>query len=390
MIFSLLTEGTIFGVGFLVYKALYNGHTSSIPKDNTPFYYSNNSAANHSNFEGIKNNVSMLPVNSQEFSQTMLIFIIVVAVLTAVVLFVLYFLILTKKFSTYIEEIGAGINELSTGNFDTRIEIRNDDELTDIAQNLNKMAISIKDIIEIERKTENTKNELITNVAHDLRTPLTSIIGYLDLVSNNQLDEDTKSKYIDIAYNKSRRLEKLIDDLFAYTKFEFGEVKMHCGKVDIAKMLEQLLDEFYPSFIENELEYKFTTNEPSIILYADGDLLARAFANLIGNAIKYGISGKNIIICMQKNESHVQISVVNFGELIPKKDLTNIFNKFYRVDNSRNEGLGGTGLGLAIAKSIILLHKGNITAKSDFSGTVFEVNLPLFDEKSCKENTCES
>lgn len=377
MLLTIFTEGAIFGSGYLIYKGLYASQTYVI-EEKSDLYYSLNNNANQLNSNFFRQ--EQLPVNNEEFSNSILIFIIFLVVMTAIVLFVIYFLMLTKKFSNYIEEIGSGIDELSNGNFETRIDIKNDDELTDIAKNLNMMAVNIKNIMENERKVENTKNELITNVAHDLRTPLTSILGYLDLVSNKNLDEETKSKYVNVALSKSKRLEKMIEDLFAYTKFEFGEVKMHYSEVDVVKMLEQLLDEFYPSFIDNELEQKFMTNVSSVVLWADGDLLARAFANLIGNAIKYGISGKNIIIRIKGMENKVKITVTNFGELIPKNDIDNIFNKFYRVDSSRNEELGGTGLGLAIAKSIVQLHKGTISARSNFEGTVFEVTLPISKE----------
>lgn len=289
--------------------------------------------------------------------------------------FALYFSIFTRKFSRYLVEISDGINELSTGNFNVSIPIREDDELTEIAMSLNRMANDIKAIIENERSVENKKNELITNVAHDLRTPLTSIIGYLGIVSSQELSAEKREKYIGIAYNKSKRLEKLIEDLFTYTKFEFGQVKLHLISVDIVKMMEQMLEEFYPSFCDNGLEYSFETNENGIHIEADGDLLARAFGNLIQNAIKYGAQGKNVNVIVTGHTDTVTISVINYGEVIPKKDLNNIFDKFYRVDNSRNEEHGGTGLGLAIAKNIINMHGGSIQVRSDLDGTVFEVEL---------------
>jgi len=273
--------------------------------------------------------------------------------------------------SSYLKEISKGIDELSIGNFDVRIPLRNDDEFTRIAQNLNRMAVEIKAIMEEERSTENKKNELITNVAHDLRTPLTSIIGYLDLVSKKDLPAEIKDKYIGIAFNKSIRLEKLIEDLFSYTKFEFGEVKFNKEEVDIVKMLYQLLDEFYPSFKENGLEYSFDVTVPSAIVGADGDYLARAFANLIGNAIKYGADGKNVNLRLDVKDKEVIVTITNYGEVIPKKDIAHIFEKFYRVEYSRNEEHGGTGLGLAIARNIFELHGGQVTARSGLNGTVF-------------------
>ncbi|HCL04392.1 MAG TPA: two-component sensor histidine kinase [Lachnoclostridium phytofermentans] len=303
--------------------------------------------------------------------------IIFIALFIGFASFITYFLIFTKRMSSYLKEISKGIDELSIGNFDVRIPLRNDDEFTRIAQNLNRMAVEIKAIMEEERSTENKKNELITNVAHDLRTPLTSIIGYLDLVSKKDLPAEIKDKYIGIAFNKSIRLEKLIEDLFSYTKFEFGEVKFNKVEVDIVKMLYQLLDEFYPSFKENGLEYSFDVTVPSAIVGADGDYLARAFANLIGNAIKYGADGKNVNLRLDVKDKEVIVTITNYGEVIPKKDIAHIFEKFYRVEYSRNEEHGGTGLGLAIARNIFELHGGQVTARSGLNGTVFEVVLPI-------------
>lgn len=314
--------------------------------------------------------------NSQSNSKFNFV-IYLIAIFIGFLSFITYFLIFTKKMSSYLREISNGIDELSTGNFDVRIPLRDDDEFTRIAQNLNRMAVEIKAIIEEERSTENKKNELITNVAHDLRTPLTSIIGYLDLVSRKDLPSDTREKYIGIAYNKSIRLEKLIEDLFSYTKFEFGEVKLNKVEVDLVKMLYQLLDEFYPSFKESGLEYSFESTVPSAIVAADGDYLARAFANLIGNAIKYGADGKNVILRLEVKDAEVIVAITNFGEVIPKKDITHIFEKFYRVEYSRNEEHGGTGLGLAIARNIFEIHGGHVNARSGLDGTVFEVVLPI-------------
>lgn len=292
-----------------------------------------------------------------------------------IVLFILYFLLLTKKFIYYIKEISEGINQISLGNFNNRIVIKNEDEFALLADKLNQMADDIKEIMENERRIEYSKNELITSVAHDLRTPLTSIIGYLDLVSSKELEQETQMKYIGIAYNKSKRLEKLIEDLFIYTKFNFGEVKASYTEVDMVKLLNQLVDEFYPSFAEYELEYEFITACSTAVIQADGNLLARAFANLISNAIKYGREGKKVLLDLYKNETGVIITVTNYGETIPEEDLQRIFQRFYRVESSRSSETGGSGLGLAIAQSIIMMHGGTITAKSALEETVLTVEL---------------
>ncbi len=311
----------------------------------------------------------------QELSGASATIITMLTIVVGIILFITYFLLLTKKFICYIKEMIDGINQISQGNFNNRIEINNEDEFALLAVKLNQMADDIKEIMENERRSEYAKNELITSVAHDLRTPLTSIIGYLDLVSSKELPQETQRKYIDIAYNKSKRLEKLIEDLFTYTKFNFGEVKADYTEVDMVKLINQLVDEFYPSFSEYNLEYEFCSKYNSAIIKADGNLLARAFANLISNAIKYGREGKNIIIELVKEKQGIVITVTNFGDVIPKEDLKRIFQRFYRVETSRSSETGGSGLGLAIAQSIIEMHKGKISAKSDENGTVFTVEL---------------
>jgi signal transduction histidine kinase len=317
----------------------------------------------------------------QELSRTSAVIITIVTVVAGIVLFITYFLLLTKKFITYIDQMIDGINQISQGNFGNRIEISNEDEFAMLAGKLNQMADDIKEIMENERRSEYAKKELITSVAHDLRTPLTSIIGYLDLVSSKELSQETQMKYIKIAYSKSKRLEKLIEDLFTYTKFNFGEVKAEFTKVDIVKLLNQLVDEFYPSFKENNLEYEFSASVISAVIKADGDLLARAFANLISNAIKYGSSGRRIIINLLKKDDGIIVTVTNFGDIIPEEDLERIFTRFYRVESSRSSETGGSGLGLAIAQSIIEMHGGRIYAKSDAEATVFTVELSNETEK---------
>ena len=218
--------------------------------------------------------------------------------------------------------------------------------------------------------------ELITNVAHDLRTPLTSIIGYLELLSGKvEIPAEMQKKYIDIAYAKSKRLEKLIEDLFGFTKMNYGKVAMHVSKVDIVKLLSQLLEEFYPSFKDKNLSYELQSNVPGKVITADGNLLARLFDNLINNAIKYGADGKRVLVQIHAEEEVVTVSVTNYGYVIPADELPLLFNKFYRVEQSRSTNTGGTGLGLAIAKNIVDMHGGTIQVTSDLNGTVFTVRL---------------
>lgn len=388
LIYTIITEAALFlGIYFIYYilnsdgankdKVISEDISNSINNslnNNIPNSDNSSTALRKYTLNGIQNGTT-LPGTDKPGIGVIIVSICVILII-GVIIFTIYFLFLTKKFGTYLDEIAGGITDISAGNFDTKIVIRRSDEFSLIAQKVNKMGGDIKQLIEDSRKNEYTKNELITSVAHDLRTPLTSIIGYLDLVSkDSKLTDEMKERYIEIAYSKSKRLEKLIEDLFAYTKFSFGEVVMEYSEIDMIKFINQLVDEFYPSFQESGLEYEFSTSLTSAVVIADGNLLARAFANLISNAIKYGSDGKRVDIRLIKENDKIIVNVINYGKLIPEKDLDYIFNRFYRVEGSRSSETGGTGLGLAIAKSIIEMHRGNISVKSDFEGTVFEVIL---------------
>ena len=307
-------------------------------------------------------------------------------VLLGIGIFSISFLMMHKSFLDYISRISAAMQNISEGDFNTVLEVRGDDEFSTMADNLNQMAQDLKELMEKEREAERTKNELITNVAHDLRTPLTSIIGYLELLPQKpDLPQEIRCKYIDIAFNKARRLEKLIEDLFGFTKLNYGKISMNVTQVDIVKLLEQLLEEFYPSFSEKNLYYELDTNVQSQKIMADADLIARLFDNLINNAIKYGAEGKKIIVKIRTDDETVSISVVNYGYVIPEEELPLLFNKFYRVEQSRSTHTGGTGLGLAIAKNIVDMHGGTIDVKSDLDGTVFTVRLQVHFDVN-KEN----
>lgn len=297
-------------------------------------------------------------------------------IIIGLALFVIYFLLLTRNFTIYLDEIVVGINKMATGDLTTRIHIDDEDEFAFIGNRLNAMADDIRYLMESERKSERIKNDLITNVAHDLRTPLTSVIGYLDLVLRDKdLEADLRQKYIRVAYDKAIRLEKLIGDLFSFAKYNSEEVVLKLAPLDLVKLMEQMVEEFYPAFQDANLECEFVSCKEPAIVMADGDCLARAFSNLISNAVKYGRDGKNIRIHIHQNETEAAISITNYGEVIPDKDLIHVFDRFYRVESSRNAETGGTGLGLAIAKKVVLMHGGCIKVSSTMEGTVFQVIL---------------
>lgn len=304
--------------------------------------------------------------------------IILLYVLFGIMVFAVAFLLLQGRYMSYISKISTAIRNISDGDLNTTVEVVGDDEFADMAANLNRMVEEIRELMDKERESERTKNELITNIAHDLRTPLTSIIGYLELLSKTEhMDPEMQKKYIDITYTKAKRLQKLIEDLFGFTKLNYGKISMRISKVDIVKLLSQLLEEFYPAFMDKGLAYELQSNVPAKVIKADGNLLARLFDNLINNAIKYGTEGKRILVKVHAAESIVTVSVTNYGYVIPKDELPLLFNKFYRVEQSRSVNTGGTGLGLAIAKNIVDMHGGTIHVTSDLKGTVFTVKLKV-------------
>jgi two-component system sensor histidine kinase VanS len=283
------------------------------------------------------------------------------------------------RVSASVRNLGAictAMQDISEGDLNTSVEVNGDDEIAQMAEYLNRMLEDLRTLMDREREAERTKNELITNVAHDLRTPLTSIIGYLELLSQNpEMDGETRKRYTDIAFAKSRRLNQLIEDLFSFTKLGSGKIVMRITKVDIVRLLSQLLEEFYPSFRTNGLTYELTSNVPAKVISADGDLLARLFDNLINNAIKYGADGKKISVDIEAEEKSVTVRVKNYGYVIPADELPNIFRRFYRVEQSRSSKTGGTGLGLAIVKNIVDMHGGTVGVTSGLDGTVFTVKL---------------
>ena len=283
---------------------------------------------------------------------------ILLFVLLGIVLFSLCFLFLQRKTARDIEKLARAVKQISAGDFQTEVDISGEGEIAHIAESIRLMEEELSRHIELEKSNEQSKTDLITNIAHDLRTPLTSILGYLDLIKNSQsVNEEMKEHYLEIVYNKALRLQKLIEELFGFTKLSYGKMNMNIITLNLVELLSQLIEESYPNFEKNNLNYEFTSNVKKLYIDGDGDLLVRLFDNLITNAIKYGADGKMVKIRLRKEKKLVRITVLNFGYAIPEKELPYIFDKFYRVESSRSTSTGGTGLGLAIVKNIAEMHQ---------------------------------
>lgn len=307
--------------------------------------------------------------------------VLLIIIIATISLFIIYFLLLSKRIIQDMSYISDNITHIATGNMTDHIEIGRQDELGEIAKRVNEMQEKLYAMMEMERKALQDNKNLITSVAHDLRTPVTSIMGYLELamdMEHHPLEE--RQKFAAIAFQKAVRLERLIQDLFSYTRLMNGEITLHRSEIDLVQLVRQMVEEFYPIFQDHDLECTYHSNINSQLMVLDGEMIARAVQNLLSNAAKYGRDGKQITVNIEKLDQEIQISVTNFGQIIPEESLSSIFQKFYRVEQSRSTDTGGTGLGLNIAYEIIQLHGGKIEVSSSIQGTQFTIALPLDTE----------
>lgn len=302
--------------------------------------------------------------------------IAVVGMAVGLLLFIFYFLLLTRKVTGDLSDIADGISSMTRDREAGSLPVDRQDEIGEIARSVHQMTEELSRLMASEREALQSNKEMIACLAHDLRTPLTSLSGYLNLaMDTDKYDVEQRQHFAEVAARKADRLEGLIQDLFDYTKLMSGEITLHRHRIDFVKLVEQMIEEFYPLLEENELTCSFQTECRELEMDVDPDLMARAVQNLLSNAVKYGKDGKQIIIRLEKGRN-VIFSVTNYGLIIPEKSLDMIFERFYRVEGARSPGTGGTGLGLNIAKEIITLHGGTITVESGLQGTVFSVEIP--------------
>lgn len=293
------------------------------------------------------------------------------------VIFLVLFFLMSDQIIRYLREITSGLQQIAGGKLEHRIAVRSSDELGEVAYNINQMSRTISESLEEERLAEKTKNDLITGVSHDLRTPLTSILGFLELIVNGRYkDEDELRGYAGIAYDKSLSLKRLIDDLFEFTRLN-GGMPLQLAELDLNDFCNQLMEEFVPSLEAAGMEGRVCPSPQPLRIMADGNRLVRAYENLITNAIRYGKAGRIVLIRLREDNGEAVAEVVNYGEPIPEQDMPFLFERFYRGDPSRSKETGGTGLGLPIVRTIAELHSGTVTVRSSREETVFETRFPL-------------
>ena len=292
---------------------------------------------------------------------------------------ILIFLVILLKFSIswftkYFDEVSVGMDRLAEESDD---EITLSPELDFMEDKLNQ----IKNNLEKQKKAvldaEQRKNDLVVYLAHDIKTPLTSVIGYLSLLDEApDMPPEQKAKYVGITLEKAYRLEQLINEFFEITRFNLQTIVLNKEKINLLFMLQQMADEFYPMLTPQEKQV--SVNVPDgLTLWGDADKLARVFNNILKNAIAYSYENSVIDISAKQQDKNIVITFTNQGNPIPQAKLETIFEKFYRLDSARSTNTGGAGLGLAIAQEIVTAHDGTISVESNTENTTFTVKLPL-------------
>lgn len=295
-------------------------------------------------------------------------------ILGFLLLFSLFFYVALSKMTSYLRQVEDGIENIISASDQP---IRLITELRPIEDRLNEIKETLKRQEDEAAQIEQKKNDMLLFLAHDLKTPLTSVVAYLSMLdSNPEMSVEERAKYTHISLEKAIRLGELLQEFFDITRFNLQDIDLEKVEIDLTMMLEQIADELYAVLQEKKLTCQVEADE-EILIEGDPDKLARVFDNILRNAIAYCREKSSLVIRAAKEKEQIRICFENEGDTIPEENLKRIFDKFYRADAARSSSTGGAGLGLAIAKAIVELHKGQIRAESSEGKTRFIVTLPL-------------
>lgn len=290
------------------------------------------------------------------------------------ILFFIMFSFFLSWFTKYFKEIDRGIDSLVSNKSEKIVLLP---EMKAIEKKLNTVQQALQRKALETQMAEQRKNELVLYLAHDIRTPLTSVIGYLNLLEEGKdMPAEQRAKYLHITLEKAYRLEKLINEFFEITKYNSQQIKLEKEAVDLYYMLVQVADELYPALSSRGNKATIHTSE-DLMIFGDPAKLARVFNNILKNAAAYSYPNTNIDIILATDGNMVRISFQNKGNTIPKDKLDRLFEKFYRLDEARVSDTGGSGLGLSIAQEIVAMHGGTIAASSENETVTFTVTLPV-------------
>lgn len=322
----------------------------------------------------IKQSLVIGPFHAQIWSYQRIVMVLLVLIDIGV----LWWRLLRRYHLYQLDHIIGELHYIAQGHLGHRIPFRVNGNQQHVITSVNALVDTITQAMQEERASEKSKDELITNVSHDLRTPLTSIIGYLGLIEDHQYQsEEDIVKYSHIAYDKAKQMKNLVEDLFEYTKVQQHGAPVNLMTVDLGQLLEQVGASFELEADKKGIAINVSCEPTPLSITADPEKLGRLFSNLVANALKYGHGASYIHLTAKQLGEKVVITVADDGEKIPAESVKHLFERFYRVESSRNKATGGTGLGLAIVQSIVELHHGSVTARSDDQETAFVVTLPV-------------
>lgn len=305
----------------------------------------------------------------QRYVRTYLELYLLAAVIFVFIILLRFYL---NIFVRYFNEINDGINSI----LDRSSTLVLSPELSAIEKKIIRIKLELEQKERASHEAEQRKDDLVMYLAHDIRTPLTSVIGYLSFLEEApDMPAEQRTNYTRIALEKANRLEKMVDELFEITRFNAQQTELQKKDIDITYMLMQLADELTPILDVNRNTIRIDATD-NLMVHGDPEKLARVFNNVLKNAASYSTANTEIIISAQEAENGVKIVFQNEGETIPPEKLERLFDRFYRVDESRRSQTGGTGLGLAIAKEIVLLHGGTISAESQNNTVTFTIFIP--------------
>ncbi|KFN03427.1 sensor histidine kinase [Bacillus clarus] len=267
-----------------------------------------------------------------------------------------------------------------TGNLQTRLFTNNDRSLNNIVFSINELIAELEKVQIEAKKSEESRKQLLSSISHDIRTPLTSIIGYIDALKDDvAASEIEKQEYVEILYKKSNNLKHLVDEIFNMAKLDANEFPLKEEELDFSEITREVLIEFLPELSKHNIELQVLIPESICPIIADHLSLIRVIGNLMKNAIHYGKDGKTVGVELLETDTEYELLIWDKGPGIPKHDLQNVFERMYRSEQSRNPSYGGSGLGLSISKALVEKNSGHIWVDSvPWERTTFGFSIPKY------------
>ena len=318
---------------------------------------------------GYENNIFVRFFQTYPFKGS--VFMVILLVLT---------MIYSSKKTLDISVVNEALRKVNEGNLQDDIVLDGSPAIIELAHNINLIKAGYKEILEEGVRSEKLKTELISNVSHDLKTPLTSIINYVNIIKSKDITDEERADYIEILEKKSLKLKSLIEDLFEMSKINSGKIKLNKELIDILALIHQGVGEYSTLYEEKNICFKVTSDEDAIYMALDGKMMSRAIENLIINSIKYSLENTRVYIDIEKSDEYVIISMKNIANYEMNFNEDEMFERFARGDKSRNSKIEGSGLGLAITKSIVELHGGIIKIRREGDMFKIYIKLPLGDK----------